>query len=363
MLPFTKYELKKMIEQKYVSAQKHPEADLYIYNYTQNAQFDNVWNNVTLNCRGLILDGDFNVVARPFKKFFNYEEYLEKPHLQGQIPTNEIPHMFLKYDGSMGIMYWLDNKPYIATRGSFVSEQAIRGTKILHEKYPEFMDIDLRSDVTILFEIIYPENRIVVDYQDREDLIQLAIIDNETGRTSSNDYLGFPRAEEFRNVKLLSLDEIKQLDYNNQEGFVCYYPQADFRMKIKFQNYLQLHRIMTGVSSISLWEYLKDGKDIDEIIGKVPDEFYEWVKKTVRDIRYNYMTVQELAGKYFDNLYESRDGELPERKEYAEWVKTKDKPLWSILFAMYDKKDYSQMIWKLIRPNYEQPFKNKIEEN
>jgi hypothetical protein len=75
------------------------------------------------------------------------------------------------------------------------------------------------------------------------------------------------------------------------------------------------------------------------------------------------MTIQEIAGKYFDNLYESRDGELPDRKEYAEWVKVHDKQLWSILFAMYDRKDYSQIIWKMIRPEYEQPFKNKIEEN
>jgi hypothetical protein len=73
--------LDKMIEEKYVSVQKHPETDYYIYNYTQNAQFDRMWNDVTKTCRGLILDGNRNIIARPFSKFFNYSE----------LPLNEIP--------------------------------------------------------------------------------------------------------------------------------------------------------------------------------------------------------------------------------------------------------------------------------
>lgn len=364
MLPFKISELEYMIKQKYVSVQKHPTADIYIYNYTQNAQFDSVWNNVTLNCRGLILDGDFNIVARPFKKFFNYEEYLEKPELKGQIPTDEVPHMLLKYDGSMGILYWLNNKPYIATRGSFVSDQAIRGTKILHEKYSDFVNgtlyNNLKDNITVIFEIIYPENRIVVDYQGREDLIQLAIIDNETGRTRPNDYFGFPRSEEFRNVKMLSLDEIKKLDYDNQEGFVCYYNRADFRMKIKFQNYLQLHRIMTGVSSISIWEYLRDGKDIYEIIQNVPDEFMQWVEKVSNRLTNEYLEIRELA----EHTFKNRPDNLETRKDFALWAKEQDVSA-TLLFNLMDNNEelLTRNIWKMLRPEYEQPFKNKIDES
>ncbi|MFB9080967.1 hypothetical protein ACFFWB_26745 [Flavobacterium procerum] len=63
-----------MISANYVRVNKHPEQDLYIYNYTQNAQFERVWNEITIACRGLILDKDLNVVARPFPKFFNLGE-------------------------------------------------------------------------------------------------------------------------------------------------------------------------------------------------------------------------------------------------------------------------------------------------
>lgn len=394
MLPFKIEDLEKMIEQKYVSRQWHESGELQILNYTHNAQFDNVWDDVTLNCRGLILNKDYSIHSRCMKKFFNYEEYLEKPELKGQIPTDEVPHMLLKYDGSMGILYWIDNIPYIATRGSFVSDQAIRGTKILHEKYKNNFDI-LRTVMfsnvpkphnqlekiepnfsienplnTVIFEIIYPENRICVDYNGREDLIQLALIDNKTGGTLSNVDLGFPRAEEFRNVKLLSLEEIKELDLQNQEGFVCYYNRADFRMKIKFKNYLRLHKIMTNVSSISIWEYLKENKNINEIINNVPDEFMQYVKKIIDELRFKYNSLEQSAKiefvriRNYVNLNSNFTNKIGRKKDFAlEVQKLSNKKLYSILFAMYDSKDYSQIIWKMLRPEYEQPFKTKIEDN
>ncbi len=46
------------------------------------------------------------------------------------------------------------------------------------------------------------------------------------------------------------------------------------------------------------------------------------------------------------------DGDLPEKKLYAEWVKKQDKHLQPILFRMYDRKDYTNYIWKLLKPEY-----------
>ena len=86
--------LNELVNQKYVSVQKHPEADLYIYNYTQNAQYEGFWNQITLMCRGLILDGQGNIIARPFPKFFNLEE-----HQPEEIPKENF-EVFEKMDGS-----------------------------------------------------------------------------------------------------------------------------------------------------------------------------------------------------------------------------------------------------------------------
>jgi hypothetical protein len=65
------------------------------------------------------------------------------------------------------------------------------------------------------------------------------------------------------------------------------------------------------------------------------------------------MSIQEHAGKLFDSLYESYDGELPNRKKYAEWVTGQNNFIQPILFRMYDKKDYSPCIWKLIKPDFQ----------
>ncbi len=69
--------------------------------------------------------------------------------------------VYEKMDGSLGILYWIDDKPFLATRGAFESEQAIKGTELLrkHQNLNK-----LNRNYTYLFEIIYPSNRIVVDY-------------------------------------------------------------------------------------------------------------------------------------------------------------------------------------------------------
>jgi hypothetical protein len=109
---------------------------------------------------------------------------------------------------------------------------------------------------------------------------------------------------------------------------------------------------MTNVSTTGIWEVLSSGGSMDEILKDVPDEFYKKIKEYVKQLRYQYWSVQEHAGKYFDNLYESYDRELPEKAKYAEWVKQFDKHLHPILFRMYDNKDYSSYIWKLIKPEF-----------
>src|SRR5438128_257271 len=102
--------LQPFLDKRYISVQKHPEANLFIYNYTQRAQFDRVWTEETLMCRGLITKADGTIVARPFKKFFNFGEF------QDNLPLEEF-EVFEKLDGSLGILYFLNDTPYLATRG------------------------------------------------------------------------------------------------------------------------------------------------------------------------------------------------------------------------------------------------------
>lgn len=105
--------LQQHLTSRLITARKHPTADFWIYNYSPVVQYEKRWDAVMMQCRGLILDAQYNIVARPFAKFFNIEE----------MPANAIPdepfEVYEKLDGSLGTLYWLDNAPFIATRSSF----------------------------------------------------------------------------------------------------------------------------------------------------------------------------------------------------------------------------------------------------
>lgn len=332
-----KSRLDKLVSQKLVSVQKHPIADLWIYNYTPKVQYDKLWDSVTLQARGLILDKEGGVVCKPFKKFFNYEE-----HTPDQIP-NEPFDVYEKMDGSLGILYWINDKPFISTRGAFYSDQAIKATEILHSKYASIWS-KLNRNHTYLFEIIYPENRIVVDYGDTEDLVLLAIINNITGEEYLDHSLGFPVVQKYDGVKDISL--LKSLEEKNKEGFVIRF-KSGMRMKVKFTEYVRLHRILTGISNVSIWEYLSEGRDFDELLEKVPDEFYDWVNKTIGELNTRFDEIKNICQQVF-RFY-------PSRKETALYFMDQDYP--SVLFAMLDGKKYDHIIWKLIKPKYCKPFK------
>jgi RNA ligase len=126
-------------------------------------------------------------------------------------------------------------------------------------------------------------------------------------------------------------------------------------MKIKGEEYVRLHRILTGFSNVDIWEYLKDGKDLDELLDRVPDEFDKWVKTTIQNLKYGCYQLRERAGKLHDGFrygkYNDVDPE-PTKKEFAEFVLKQEKVLHPVMFAMWDKKNYDKIIWNILKPEF-----------
>jgi T4 RnlA family RNA ligase len=330
--------INEMIEDGYIHVKKHLDADLFIYNYSPKAQYDRLWNEATISCRGLILDSLGKIVARPFQKFFNLGEF------ENQVIPAEPFEVYDKLDGSLGISYCLNGRWHIATRGSFHSDQAIKATSMLYEKYGHAVEA-MEEGKTYLFEIIYPENRIVLDYGGEEILILIAIIENETGLDIGLKDLGFPIVERYDGLNDLAM--IKSIQQDNKEGFVLKYASG-YRLKVKFEEYVRLHRIITHVSTLSIWEYLKTGQSLDAIIEKVPDEFYEWVKETKEELESKYKAIESQC--------QSDYKELESRKETALYFMTCSYP--AVLFAMLDQKEKASIIWKMLKPEHARPFFN-----
>ena len=342
-----KYDLEVLsdyINRGLVIKQNHPTLPLSIYNYSRECQYNKEWDDITLNCRGLVLDNEGNVVAKPFPKFFNYEEH--KPE---DIP-NENFEVYEKMDGSLGIFFYYGGEWHMATRGSFTSEQAIKGKEML-DKYNR---VQLMENYTYLVEIIYPENRIVVDYGKEERLVLLGIVRTDSGEEL--DYITMSNESDVTDIPLVmkyktwgeDWETLKKEISKDNEGYVIRF-SGGMRMKIKGNEYVRLHRILTNFSTKDIWELLRNNEPLESLLDRVPDEFDAWVKEVVKDLRTQFDTIKSEI--------EIEFRELIDKKEFAD--KIADNPNRSLLFKRLDSysPQFDEMIWKLLKPKYEKPFK------
>ena len=326
----------------------HPTLDLTIWNYSRTCQFDRVWDDITLWCRGLVLDSEGNVVARPFKKFFNFEEIPE------QYIPNEPYEIYNKEDGSLIIAFVYKGQFLTATRGSFESTQAVAAMKVIKEDMlitePEKIFLE---GFTYLFEYVAPDNMIVVPY-DKRHLIALGIMNNDTAEDLDYKKVVALRTYGFKIVSkyyfgTVSIPELRNHEEKNKEGFVIRF-KSGFRLKVKFEEYVRLHRLVTNLSSIDIWKTMKEKTNINELLDRVPDEFDQWVRMVMLRIKTAYDFIETTAL----DIYETRP-KVETKKEYADWVETKENYLKPILYRLYDGKDYQDYIWLQVRPKFVKP--------
>lgn len=342
---FTQAELDREESAGYVRIKEHPENnEMWIANYTEKAAYEGHWNNVTLNCRGLIFNAFGDLLARPFPKFFNY----------GQTGCPDIDldeHVVVsdKMDGSLGILYRFDGPDWrIATRGSFTSDQAIKATEILRNKYPDFKP---KPQWTYLFEIVYPENRIVCNYGDTEDLVFLGAVHLNGYSYDSNvaaalNWTG-PVTEVFPYATMR--EALQAPPRAGKEGFVVHFLDSDVRVKIKQEDYVQLHRIVTGLNARSVWQAMVDGT-VDELIEKVPDEFHDFVRGVQKDITNEVNDNVDLVQRIFSVVINA----LPDtatRRDFAMVVKD-DPQAWA-LFNLWEERPIRSKFLQLSKPKHD----------
>jgi RNA ligase len=348
---FSIEDLQKDIEAGWVRSQTNEDNTLSIYNYTEAAQYKRMWNDVTLNCRGLILDNYMNIVARPWKKFFNYGE---RPLLFSTDTPVEVTD---KKDGSLGILYQhpMTGDWKIATRGSFLSDQAIHATKVYENRYDH---IAIPNDgLTVLFEIVYPENRIVLNYGEMDDLILLGSVQNKYGwyygpsETAGMINWTGPVTEVFE----YRTTNDAFADYrSNAEGLVI---RAGSEMvKLKQADYVALHKLVTGLNERAVWERLKDGESRDSICSSLPDEFHGFVDTVTNGLEAEFNRIYYSSHENYCNILNLMPGRssMPAnewRKKFASYaVKMPD---YDLIFNYLDKRPVHESIWKMIRPKGE----------
>lgn len=289
-------ELEKYISEGYISRTKHPSKDLFIYDYTSKCTYEGFWNDITMTCRGLVLDSSYKIISRPFKKFFNYEEL---PKLNLKVPEKESFRVLTKYDGSFIQVFIYEGSLIVTTRGSFISEQAKWAEEWLLKNFPKESWYYFKEDFTYCFEVIYKENRIVVDYKDFEGLILLGIIDKETSEELPYKELvkysiefGFILAESHPFKDLSELFLAKDSLGTNEEGFVVTYENG-FKFKLKGEHYCRIHKMVSKLTPLSFWEVL------DKETGKIPLDYLQGLPEEFREH-------VDFLRETLENLYQSK---------------------------------------------------------
>lgn len=349
-------EIKKRIDDGRIAVCKHPFLNLYIYNYTRRTQYEKLWDAYTRVSRGLILDGEYNILNNPFPKFYNLGEIEET--MIYNLPR-EPPNITEKLNGMLGILYEENEKVAITTRGRFDSPYAEWATNWL--RLQEFSMNDFREGYTYMFEIIYPKNKIIVDYKNRAELVLLAVRNNNTGYeidyVKEAEELGLSYVKEFSsldgNDKINdALNYLKKCKGTEQEGFVCRY-SSGLRVKIKSADYMMLHRLLVGLSSKGVWEILRNKGSIEDILDKMPDEFYNWVKKVENQV----VTEKENIMNRAESIVKEAK-KLNSRAAQSEYIRkcTEDSEnVRGVAFFLLDNRiaKAEQTVWKMVKPSGE----------
>lgn len=230
----------------------------------------------------------------------------------------------------------------IATRGSFVSGQAQWATQFLNANY----DLTgLSDDLTLLFEIVYPANRVVVDYGDREARVLLAARHRETGTYlpffpyvhNLGQHYGFPvpHTYSFNDVADI-MAHTRMLDAAH-EGFVVEFSDGS-RFKFKGDRYIELQRLLISLSFKNTLKAMASGS-LGEIFHPVPDEFLVEVRLWVAEIETRVQVVKSMV----EALYEQSPH--ASRKEFVTWVAQTQPHLSRYLFARLDQKPLEPLIY------------------
>lgn len=363
MLKFDIKILEKYLSERKITRRKHPYLPIYVYKYSQETTFSREWDEITLQMRGTVLDEDGNRLSNPFPKFFNLEE-LEGLNIP--FPKKKPWRVYDKLDGSLVEVFKYKDGVVVATGGSFESIQAQVAQKMLWEKHKEFM-LNLKDGWTYLFEFIFPENKIVVDYGSEEKLVLIGVrdLDGYDFNIERFENLGFELPESYE----LDIDGIlkkqSRPDFINKEGFVVKWADG-FRVKIKYIEYLRLHKLISGVNERFVWEFLKDGKEIE--LENVPDEVFQFIEDTKKDLNKKYVELYERTYETFHDIL----NELPavySQKDFAIKVgHPENKKISGLLFSMHkdDMNRVKESIWKRLKPKYEKGesgFQSMKEEN
>ena len=225
---------------KYVY-EKELEPGLSSFNFTKQAFYNQVWNQMTTQARGLFIDTkQYHVVARSYDKFFNINEREESSFENIKTSFHFPVSFYLKYNGFLGILSYYKGELFFATKstnqGTYVEYfKTIFYTLFNEQQVDSIKDYLREHSVSMIFEVIDPIHDPHIIKYDEAHLILLDMVYNQL------DYKKMPyqKLQKFADTYQI---EVKRLVYvaNQLEELETLYST------IQEQNYLLDHHNIEG---------------------------------------------------------------------------------------------------------------------
>jgi hypothetical protein len=242
---------------------------IYVLKYKKKVFYDNLWNEHLAECRGTIVDDDFNLVSYPFTKIYNYGIEAEAPVLSDD--THVVA--FRKVNGFMVACTWYNGDVLVSTTGSTDSDYVIMAKEMMVTHMPwtdwqlAFASADMQG-LTVMFECVHPNDPHIIP--EKPGMYVLGYRENKWGsKVGHNPTVLEIMSKEFNCfmpevMKItmdLLLDLVKKVKH---EGYV-FYTEEGVSAKIKSPYYLTSKWVARNPRTDKLVDLNKDIKhNLDE---------------------------------------------------------------------------------------------------
>lgn len=130
---------------------------LFVLKYKKRVFYDNLWNEFLEECRGTIVDQNFNIVQYPFTKIYNYGVEEKAPKLENNVPVTA----YRKVNGFMVSMTWHNDEILVATTGSTQGEfvEYAKEMMLLENSWESWQAaLKANRGYTMMFECVHPND-------------------------------------------------------------------------------------------------------------------------------------------------------------------------------------------------------------
>lgn len=263
---------------------------LFVVKYKRDVFYDNLWNDILIECRGLVVDKDFNIVIQPFTKIFNH--YENNTNIERDVEVTAIH----KVNGFMACATYVEGYGVVvSTTGSLDSDFVTLAEKHIT---PENKGVIERyaPGMTFMFEICDATDPHIIPEKEGAYLLGARTVGSEV------DYRSDAKHEQWLDEAASSMFNVKRPKWKvcrfsdivseanacNHEGFVVY--STDTALKIK-SPYYKIKKFMARKNPDKLLKLLDKPHVIKQT---VEEEFYPLIDfLSANKDTYSALTEQE----------------------------------------------------------------------